>query len=77
MGDTDVKETETPTANDHMPGKWNFPRVIGFAVAVLSVAMGLFHIYTAGFGILEPLKQRIIHVTFALVLAFLLYPRIF
>jgi TRAP transporter 4TM/12TM fusion protein len=74
MGDTDVKETEASIANDHTQGKWNFPRVIGFAVAVLSLAMGLFHFYTAGFGILEPLKQRIIHVTFALVLAFLLYP---
>lgn len=43
-------------------------------ITALSIAMGLFHFYTAGFGILEPLKQRTIHLTFALVLAFLLYP---
>lgn len=49
-------------------------RFVGISVTVLSISMCLFHFYTAGFGILEPLKQRSIHLTFALVLAFLLFP---
>ncbi len=64
-----ISQPEAP-----VPTKWNLPRIVGFAVTILSVAMGLFHFYTAGFGILEPLKQRLIHLTFALVLAFLLFP---
>ena len=43
-------------------------------VAVIAIAMSLFHLYTAGFGVLEAIKQRSIHLTFVLVLVFLLYP---
>ena len=71
---TDDKKKDSSTANDLSQSGWNFPRVIGITIAVLSVAMTLFHLYTAGFGILEPLKQRIVHVTFCLTLAFLLFP---
>jgi len=36
-----------------------------------AIAMGLFHIYTAIFGILTPMLQRMAHLSFALVIAFL------
>ncbi|KGF66866.1 hypothetical protein LL06_25675, partial [Hoeflea sp. BAL378] len=36
--------------------------------------MMAFHLYTAGFGSLDPFKQRNLHLTFALVVAFLLMP---
>ena len=43
-------------------------------ITIITVAMSLFHLYTAGFGILLALKQRAIHLGFTLVLIFLLYP---
>ncbi|MBE0466241.1 MAG: TRAP transporter permease [Candidatus Desulforudis sp.] len=47
-----------------------------FALLLLAVclAMSLFHLYTAGFGVLEAMKQRSVHLSFALVLAFLAFP---
>jgi len=45
-----------------------------FVVLVIGVTMSLFHLYTAGFGLLEAIKQRAIHLNFVLVLIFLLYP---
>jgi len=44
------------------------------AATVIAWAMGLFHIYTAGFGLMTAMLQRGVHLTFALVLIFLLYP---
>lgn len=43
-------------------------------VVVLGLCMSLFHLYTAGFGLFEAILQRSIHLSFALALAFLLYP---
>lgn len=43
-------------------------------IFVVAVAMSLFHIYTASFGSMEAMLQRSIHLTFALPLAFLIYP---
>ena len=40
----------------------------------LCVAMSLFHLYTAGIGLLQTPVQRAVHVGFVLVLVFLLYP---
>ena len=41
---------------------------------ILAVALSLFHVYTAGFGVLLELKHRSIHLTFVLALVFLLFP---
>jgi TRAP transporter 4TM/12TM fusion protein len=49
-------------------GAWKW---IVFAIAV---AMSLFQLYTAGFGLLNPHVQRSIHLAFILVLTFLLFP---
>lgn len=43
-------------------------------VAAVAVGLSLFQLYTAGTGALEALKQRSVHLTFIMVLAFLLYP---
>jgi TRAP transporter 4TM/12TM fusion protein len=40
----------------------------------IAIAMSLFHLYTAGFGTLLSYKQRSLHIIFAFVLGFLLYP---
>jgi TRAP transporter 4TM/12TM fusion protein len=41
---------------------------------LLGLAMSLFHLYTAGIGLLQQPVQRAIHVGFTLALIFLLYP---
>ncbi|CAM3741882.1 TRAP transporter permease [Marinicrinis lubricantis] len=39
---------------------------------ILAAAMSIFHLYTAGFGMLP--EQGVVHITFALVLVFVIYP---
>lgn len=41
---------------------------------LIILLMGFFHLYTAMFGVKEAYLQRMIHLTFVLPLAFLLYP---
>lgn len=43
-------------------------------VTVVGVAMSLFHIYTAQFGVFSAMIQRPVHLAFAFVLIFLLHP---
>ena len=43
-------------------------------ISITAVAMALFHLYTAGFGRFPALQQRSIHLAFALILTFCLYP---
>lgn len=43
-------------------------------VSGLAVLMALFHLYTSGFGRFPALQQRSIHLTFALILTFFIYP---
>ena len=43
-------------------------------VVLVGLSMTLFHLYTAGFGLFEAIIQRSVHLSFALSLAFLLYP---
>jgi TRAP transporter 4TM/12TM fusion protein len=43
-------------------------------VSVLAVCMALFHLYTSGFGRFPALQQRSIHLAFALILTFFIYP---
>lgn len=52
----------------HLKGPW------GKAIAFLAIAMSLFQFYTAGFGVLPAQIQRSVHLSFVLVLIFLLYP---
>ncbi len=43
-------------------------------ISIIAVSMSLYHLYTVAFGILPVLLHRSIHLTFALVLVFLVYP---
>jgi TRAP transporter 4TM/12TM fusion protein len=43
-------------------------------IFVVGVAMGLFHLYTCGIRPLPAIQQRVIHLSFALALAFLMFP---
>jgi TRAP transporter 4TM/12TM fusion protein len=48
--------------------------VLGKLAFIIAIAWSLWQIYTAGFGLKPPTIQRGVHVGFALVLIFLLYP---
>ncbi len=52
----------------------NFTGLMAIVISIITVCMSLFHLYTAGFGVLLALKQRAVHLAFVLVLIFLLYP---
>jgi len=47
--------------------------ILSKVIYVIAISMSLFHIYTSCFGILFSIYQRGIHLTFALVLIFLIY----
>jgi TRAP-type uncharacterized transport system fused permease subunit len=47
---------------------------MGRIVSIIAVAFALFHIYAGGFRPLVAYEQRTVHLTFALVLTFLLHP---
>ena len=47
---------------------------IALFISIIAVMMALFHLYTAGFGRFPALQQRSIHLVFALILTFHLYP---
>ncbi|MFV0359359.1 TRAP transporter permease [Tropicimonas sp.] len=56
----------------------NFRHLTGLTarfVTVASVALSLFHVYTAGFGLLNEVMHRTIHLTFVMGLIFLVFPR--
>ncbi len=44
-------------------------------VTIACVALSLFHVYTAGFGLLNEVTHRTIHLTFVMGLVFLVFPR--
>jgi TRAP transporter 4TM/12TM fusion protein len=47
---------------------------VAWTVGGYGVAASLFHLYTAVFGVLEPLAMRSLHLLFLLPLAFLIFP---
>ena len=49
-------------------------RIKAILITVVGVAMSIFHIYTAQFGVFSALVQRPVHLAFAFVLIFLLHP---
>ena len=48
--------------------------LIGKITVVIAIVMSLFQLYTARFGTLLSVKQRSLHIIFAFILGFLLYP---
>jgi TRAP transporter 4TM/12TM fusion protein len=47
---------------------------MALVVAVIAIGMSIFQLYTSGFGLLESIRQRSMHLSFLLALVFLLYP---
>jgi TRAP transporter 4TM/12TM fusion protein len=48
--------------------------IMGMIITGVALLMALFHVYTSGFGLLETMRQRGVHLMFILMLSFLLYP---
>ena len=48
--------------------------LIAVITSIIAISMSLFHFYTGGFGLWLALKQRVLHLAFALALVFLVYP---
>ena len=44
------------------------------AALIMCIILSIFHIYTAGFGVLQEWKHRCFHLSFVLALIFLVYP---
>ncbi|MFN3937562.1 MAG: TRAP transporter permease [Gemmobacter sp.] len=56
----------------------NFRRpggLTGAICTVLCVLLSLFHVYTAGYGLLNEVMHRAVHMSFIMPLVFLLFPR--
>jgi len=86
-----LTQTHTPAEPDHdysadeiealvreYDAESNFRRLAGptaILVTVLSVVLSLFHVYTAGFGLLNEVMHRTIHLAFVMGLIFLVFPR--
>lgn len=48
--------------------------MVGKAITILAIAMSSFHMYTAFFGTLLSIRQRSLHIIFAFVIGFMMYP---
>ncbi|WP_240666687.1 TRAP transporter permease [Longirhabdus pacifica] len=46
--------------------------ILAISVAIIAIAMSLFHLYTAGFGVIS--EQRVVHLSWALIIVYLLFP---
>ena len=53
----------------------NLKGVTAKITVVLCVMLSLFHVYTAGFGLLNEVMHRTVHLSFVLGLVFLVFPR--
>jgi TRAP transporter 4TM/12TM fusion protein len=69
-----LKEDELLKKYDPTTDYRHYTGLAAILVSTIAVTLSLFHLYTAGFGILLALKQRAVHLGFIFTLIFLLYP---
>ncbi|MDO6758434.1 TRAP transporter permease [Phaeobacter inhibens] len=79
---TEVEEALSPEEIEAMIREYdsesNFRKIAGpvaILVTVTSVILSLFHLYTAGFGLLNEVMHRTVHLAFVMGLVFLVFPR--
>ncbi len=76
--DSDLTPEEMEALVRKYDNETNFRRlggITGLIVAAASIVLSLFHIYTSGFGLLNEVLHRSVHMTFIMPLVFLLFPR--
>ncbi len=69
-----MKQTPEDVSHSEESAFREVPGMIGRIVSAIAVAFALFHVYAGGFRPLVAYEQRGVHLTFALVLTFLLTP---
>lgn len=77
-GDRDLSADEVEALVREYDSESNFRNLVGptaMLVTLASVALSLFHVYTAGFGLLNEVMHRTIHLSFVMGLIFLVFPR--
>ncbi len=70
--------TTVPSVQEIKPSsgkKRSFTGNLKLLITVLTVALAVFQLYTAFFGLFPAMQQRSLHIAFVLPLIFLLYPR--
>jgi len=73
----EIQEEELQSIVEKYDIESRYRRPLGLQKHVVSfwlIAMSLFHLYTAGIGLLPTSIHRAVHLTFAIVAVFLLYP---
>src|SRR5690606_40362784 len=63
------------TGRASLSDKTTFGRAVGILIAAVSLALALFHVYTAAFGLLTAMWQRSIHLGLGAVIVYLLAVR--
>lgn len=72
-----VEEEKVKELVETFDPELRFRKLKGIAekvVLIMCIILSLFHIYTAGFGVLQEWKHRCFHFSFVLSLIFLVYP---
>ncbi|RAK08120.1 TRAP transporter 4TM/12TM fusion protein [Halanaerobium saccharolyticum] len=69
-----LKEDELLKKYDPSADYRHYTGLAAIIVSTIAIVLSLFHLYTAGFGVLLALKQRAVHLGFIFTLIFLLYP---
>jgi len=69
-----LKEDELLKKYDPTTDYRHYTGLGAIIVSTIAIVLSLFHLYTAGFGVLLALKQRAVHLGFIFTLIFLLYP---
>jgi TRAP transporter 4TM/12TM fusion protein len=69
-----LKEDELLKKYDPSTDYRQYTGLAAIIVSTIAITLSIFHLYTAGFGVLLALKQRAVHLGFIFTLIFLLYP---
>ena len=72
-----VEDSKVQSLMESFDPEMRFRALKGVAakvVLIMCIILALFHIYTAGFGVLQEWKHRCFHFTFVLSLVFLVFP---
>ena len=72
---SEARQAELIKTYDHESNFRKLVGVVAILVTVLSVTLSSFHVYTAGFGLLDEIKHRTFHLSLVLGLIFLVFPR--
>ncbi|MCG8615165.1 MAG: TRAP transporter large permease subunit, partial [Desulfobacterales bacterium] len=77
-GETPMDEAQIESIVKKYDAESNFRDIGGITAkiaGILCIILSIFHVYTAGFGLLNEVTHRTVHLTLVLGLVFLIFPR--